>query len=348
MAAFVAGIPMTASLFVGAISAEATRLASDRIDQLLRDARSAVAHAWHLPRGDRGARKTSLLGYTRMLAVAAEQSGRHHLGLDMAREAPQHGIFGDLFAHAPTVGDALAGLVRYFPAIQTGTTVKLEQAHGTARFVYDIHDPSVSDRLQDAAYTLGKISRSLRRSAGDAWTLAQVTMAARAPRSLEAYSHFFGAPVVFDAQATALCFPAALLALPIRSADAQRHAQFCARMDCLMPGAEDPGLLEDALREWLSDAARWGGATLEHAAADFGVTPRTLQRRLKDLGISFLDLRARVRMETARRLLLDSRLPLTHIAEQLGFSEPSAFTRAFRSHARQSPSDFRRSALAAL
>ena len=76
------------------------------------------------------------------------------------------------------------------------------------------------------------------------------------------------------------------------------------------------------------------------------LTQRTLQRRLKDLDISVLVLRAQVRMETARRMLVDSRLPVTRIAEQLGFSEPSAFTRAFRSYARQSPRAFRQAALA--
>ena len=49
-------------------------------------------------------------------------------------------------------------------------------------------------------------------------------------------------------------------------------------------------------------------------------------------------------MQTACRLLTESRLPVTCIAEQLGFSETSAFTRAFRSHARVSPRAYRQAA----
>ncbi|KAB7631846.1 AraC family transcriptional regulator [Verminephrobacter eiseniae] len=346
---------MTASLVVGAISLEATRLAANRLGVLLRGSRCGeivreLASARTIRSAETlipSARRTaSLLHFTSLLEIAAKESGRIHLGLDMAGADPPHevGIVSGLFLYASTVGQALEDLVRFFPIIQTGTTVRLACEQGIARFIYSIQDPSISDRLQDAAYTLGKICRSLRRATGDAWSLEQVTMAMPAPASLQAYTRFFRAPVVFNAQATALCFPAAFLALPIRTANAERYGNFCAGMAKALPANEDPGLLEDALRAWMKHVLRDSGATLEHAAADFGITPRTLQRRLRGLGIGFVDLRAQVRMETARRMLVDSRLSVACIAEQLGFSEPSAFTRAFRRHTRQSPRAFRQAA----
>lgn len=344
---------MTTRLVVGAVSAEANRLATELVHHLVQGGRgrSFVQAGWR-PHSQHPARaaasKTSLLGFTRMLASAAEQSGRSHLGLDMAcAPAGQGGgIFSDLFLYAPTVGEALQALTRYFPVGQTGTTTSLTQAHGIARFTYDIHDPAVGERLQDAAYTLGKIYRSLRRSAGDSLVLDQVTLAAQPPQSMEPYRRFFSAPVAFGAQSTSLCFSSSLLDLPIASADAQRHAQSCSRLERLMPTASEADVLEDALRAWLAHAAPQGQATLEQAAADFGVTPRTMQRRLKDKGISFQSLLAQVRMETARQLLAESRLPVTQIAQQLGFSETSAFTRAFRTHARLSPRAFRQASFA--
>lgn len=339
---------MTTRLVLGAISAEANRLATHLVRHLLGDARGRPLAEWPPQPSPPPARKTSLLGFTHMLATAAEQSGRSQLGLEMAgaEQAPEHSIFGGLFLYAPTVGEALHALTRYFPVSQTGTTVELTQSQGVARLSYEIHDPTVGDRLQDAAYTLGKVCRSLRRSAGQAWTLDQVTLAVQAPRLHEPYRRFFQAPVTFGAQSTALCFSSRLLELPIASADAQHYARFCSHLERLMPGRSEPGLLEDALRAWMVHATRWGSATLEHAAADFGVTPRTMQRRLKEQDIRFQELLAQVRMDTARRMLAESRMPVAHIAEQLGFSETSAFTRAFRSHARLSPRAFRQAALA--
>lgn len=340
---------MTIRLVVGAISAEANRLATHLMDSLLRDTRRArtALPGWPLKLQAEPS-KTSLLGFTRMLSSAAEQSGRSHLGLEMAssEQMAPYSIFGDLFLSAPTVGDALQSLVRYFPAVQTGTRVALVHGLETSRFIYDIHDPTVGDRLQDAAYTLGKVSRSLRRSVGEAWTLEQVTLAVPAPRRQEAYRDFFQAPVVFGAQNTSLCFSSRLLEQRIPSADAKRYSDFCGHLERLMPTCNEPELLEDALRSWMAHVVRRGKVTLEHAATDFGVTPRTMQRRLKELGISFQTLLVQVRMETAQHMLTESQLPVTDIAAQLGFSETSAFTRAFRGYTRQSPRAFRQAALA--
>ena len=336
---------MTARLVVGAISADAHRLASNLMHGLLRDApvNAAQAAPWHRAGSPARARKTSLLSFTRMLASAAEQSGRDHLGLDMAgaESDPARSIFGELFLYAPTVGHALQALTRYFPVSQTGTTVSLTQADNTARLAYLIHDPAVAERLQDAAYTLGKIYRSLRRSVGHACTLDHVMLAAPAPRQQAPYQRFFDAPVTFGAASTALCFNTRVLAQPIATANAARYQAFCLHLAQHMPQHNEPDLLEDALRAWMNEAARWGDATLTQAAADFGVTPRTLQRRLKERGVSFQPLLAEVRMQNAERMLRESALPVTQIAEQLGFSEISAFTRAFRSHAQQSPRAFR-------
>ena len=338
---------MTARLVVGAISADANRLATHLVHRLLGDRRAAPRSTVALSALVHP-RKTSLLRFTRMLARASEQSGHTQLGLDMANASsgPSYSIFGSLFLYAPTVRDALLALCKYFPAVQTGTMVELGQTSGIARLVYNIQDPLVGDRIQDAAYTLGKMHRSLARSAGQSWALDQVTLAAPAPRAQEPYRRFFQAPVSFDAASTALHFSARLLDCRIATAHNERYGQFCAHLERLMVGQDDADQLEDALRAWVADASRWGDATLERAAADFGVTPRTMQRRLKAQSISFQPLLARVRMEEAQRTLAESQLPVTHIAEQLGFSETSAFTRAFRSYTQQSPRAFRQSLLA--
>ncbi|WP_028601480.1 AraC family transcriptional regulator [Ottowia thiooxydans] len=342
---------MTTRLVVGAISAEANRVATNLMHHLLRDETPAdgAAVAWPAHRPSPLASKTSLLGFTRMLSSAAEQSGRSHLGLDMACTdmGPSHSIFGGLFLYAPTVGSALESLARYFSVVQTGTRVELVQNQGSARLIYDIHNLAGTDRLHDAAYTLGKLCRSLRRGVGESWALDHVTLAAPTPRLQAPYQRVFRAPVVFDAQHTALYFSPRLLSQPIASADPLRYADFCAHLEQLMPGGQESELLEDALRAWMVHAVRWGRATLDYAATDFGVTPRTMQRRLKEQNISFQPLLAQVRMETAQHMLSQSNLAVMDIAEQLGFSETSAFTRAFRSYTRQSPSAFRQSAFAA-
>ena len=68
---------------------------------------------------------------------------------------------------------------------------------------------------------------------------------------------------------------------------------------------------------------------------------RTLQRRLSDRGYSFQTLVDDSRRELAKRLLKETDYPLAEIAFLTGFSEQSAFTRAFKRWAGQTPRSFR-------
>lgn len=347
---------MTMPLSPSAISSDVVWHAHCRVSQLLDHRKQhdiihvgAPFSARQEAFDDAGKRDTSLLKFAHMLEVAAEDSGCGHLGLDMARIDSPHerGIFKALAVDAPTVGQAIKDLVRFFPLIQTGTSVRLETAGRDARFLYRIQDSSISNSMQDCAYTLGKVFRRFRAAAGDAWRLDDVTIGMQGPSDAHRYCDFFQAPVRFGQSETALRFPASVLAAPIQSANAEAYARLCEDLERCLRIQCDADLLEDAIRAWVLQASRrWTVGTLEQAAADFGVTPRTLQRRLKERGIGFLHLRAQVRMEHARQLLADSALSVTSIAQQLGFSETSAFTRAFRNHALQSPMAFRRDAVA--
>ena len=72
------------------------------------------------------------------------------------------------------------------------------------------------------------------------------------------------------------------------------------------------------------------------------LSQRTLQRRLAEAGTSFQDLRDRVRADIALKYLRQSSLQAAQIAEILGYSEPAAFTRAFRRQHGLTPSAARR------
>lgn len=348
---------MTTSMTVGAISTDVVAQATGRIGVLLERSRRgggarhlAACQLSSLQRRPEPGRVTALLAFTNLLETAAESTGMDHLGLEMARlqRTQDMSLLRRLSAHAPTVGQALQDMIRYFPTVQTGTQVGLSRSGGSAMVTYRILDPSVHRSRQDSAFTLGRMFRQLKATAGAGWRMDQVTMEGAAPRCAHVYREFFEVPVHFEAGATALCFPASVLALSNPSADAARYAELCASLDLRLQCRDEAALLEDALGAWILSAPRRSGTVnLEDAADDFGISVRTLQRRLNALGLNFSDLRSRVRMEAARRWLTDSPLSVSHIGEELGFSETSAFTRAFRSYTQQSPRAFRRAGLAA-
>jgi AraC-like DNA-binding protein len=85
-----------------------------------------------------------------------------------------------------------------------------------------------------------------------------------------------------------------------------------------------------------------GEATLGRAASVLHLAPRTLQRRLAKHGLSWQQWLDRNREQLARQYLQDPGLGLSDIALLLGFSEQSAFNRAFRRWVGVSPGRYRR------
>jgi AraC-like DNA-binding protein len=159
--------------------------------------------------------------------------------------------------------------------------------------------------------------------------LVKVELTHRTQGDPAAYRRWFDAPVSFGAGATQLVFARSALDVPLRTADPQllailsRHAEELAARDRSLPPmiAQVERVLRKALR---SDDAQ-----VERVARELGLTGRSLQRRLKDEGTSFQLVRDKVRRELASRYLEDE-LSMAEISFLLGFSEPSAFFRAFK------------------
>ena len=83
------------------------------------------------------------------------------------------------------------------------------------------------------------------------------------------------------------------------------------------------------------------GARLPAVAAELGMSPRTLQRKLADAGSSFQELLDGARYELARDYLRQRELGLVDIAFLLGYQEQSAFTHAFREWSGVNPGAWR-------
>lgn len=91
----------------------------------------------------------------------------------------------------------------------------------------------------------------------------------------------------------------------------------------------------------VADALRAGNPSIEHVASSLGLGPRTLQRRLAEVGQVYTQLVDRVRRQFAERCLSSSQLSLAEIGYLLAYSEPSAFIRAFRRWVGMTPAEYR-------
>ncbi len=95
--------------------------------------------------------------------------------------------------------------------------------------------------------------------------------------------------------------------------------------------------------DYLEQNTDLAATNMESVAEELHMTSRTLRRKLTDEGTSFQELKDDVRRDAAIHLLSQPSLPISQISRQLGFSEPAAFTRAFKQWTGVSPGIYRRS-----
>jgi AraC-like DNA-binding protein len=100
--------------------------------------------------------------------------------------------------------------------------------------------------------------------------------------------------------------------------------------------------LSERILNYLTTNAYLGIASLEEIAANFNSSPRTLQRKLQDEGVSFQQLADSVRKSIAMHYLQTGNYPVKEVSHILGYNELSAFTRAFKRWTGKTPVDFQK------
>lgn len=158
------------------------------------------------------------------------------------------------------------------------------------------------------------------------------------------YRLFFGAPVRFGQPSSVLAFNADFLRLPaIRNERALKEFLRRAPANILVRYRHDAGLVAKVrARLRATPPARW--PSFEALAAQLRMPEPTLRRRLRLEGQTYRGIKDELRRALAMSALTEGRADVGEIAVELGFSEPSAFHRAFRKWTGKSPGAYRREA----
>lgn len=276
------------------------------------------------------------------LGMAARLTGREDFGLALARRRTLEtfGELGPLLGSAPRVGDAMAQLLQLLPFLQDGgVRARIERDGAAALLVGQVvlsDPPALDQQLDHLAGAAVSLLRCLVRSD---WTPDAVYLTRRRPGSAAAHESFFGAPVLFGQETTAVVLRAGLLDQPVARANLELNRILYARLtEQVDPGRGGlTGTVRDRIWRGLGD--RWRGEA--GVAADLGVPRRTLQRHLAREGQSFRGLLEEARLELAQRLMRHSELPLADISAALGYAEPAVLSRFFKRRTGQTPTEWR-------
>lgn len=285
----------------------------------------------------------ALTNYCRVLEEAARQSGCDNFGLRYGQQFQPRalGLLGYVGLCSDTLEDALRNFAAAFPYHQHSTLIRLVDCGECYRFDYQVQHGAILDRRQDAELTMGMALNLLRHVLGAQWAPRAVGFEHARPGDGQEHAQAFGAPVHFQRGCNWLLVPKADIKgrpMPERDANLLFLVQDVIRR--LGEQGGRPDLLEDAgtqIRLALSE----GEPVLELIAERLELTAAGLQRRLREAGLSFSQLVENTRRELAVHYLRQRQRPISELAPLLGYSETSAFSRAFRRWFGVSPRQWR-------
>lgn len=277
--------------------------------------------------------------FCKLFEEAASRTGCDNFGLLFGQQFQPRdlGMWGYAALSAPTLGSALETLADLFRYQQSSSTMRFRrQDESRFRLEYRIETPSILARRQDAELSLGQFTNLIRECCGRGWSPIEIEFEHPRPAGWRQHSAVFDAPVYFGCSVNAIVIDAEILNRPMPGRDVKLSAMM---RNCLeLIGSRDQtetlfDRIRGAVRHHLPD----GPPTLDQIAGSLRTTPTAVRRALAEENLSLREAVDMVRFEIARHYLSQRHLPLTEIALLLGYSELSAFTRAFTRWAGISP-----------
>ena len=243
---------------------------------------------------------------------------------------------------ASTVYEALQVLCRYEKFVDSGNDVAMNIGPDSFSLTFSLLDPtdSVKDQLNE--YLLCLLLQLLRTSTGKSITPVRVSLRHSQTRDDSELADFFGVRPCYDADHNRIIFENHILQYRQITAHHLLHGILAKALQSLFHYSGEPqDMLSVVCREILGHSSV-DGLSVNSVAARLSMSPRSLRRRLAEEGHTFQDAKQHIRETRAKYFLTSTTLSLAEIAVELGYSENSAFSRAFKSWTGESPLEYRR------
>lgn len=279
----------------------------------------------------------------RLWRELAERTNDPAVGIDFGRSimAKQIGLIGYAIYHSADLLEAAYCMARYQHIISDAVVLDVGRGDSTTVYSFSAH-PSVmtlKHPIEAAVVATVIVGREL---TGQNFVPLRVELPFTPDAPSRAFRDAIGLVPEFDAETARVTFSNEVVELPIREADpvlagyltqlAEEVSKFVLRTD---------NDFVRQVRRALWSMLPHGKPDLWHTASKMDISARTLQRRLREEGSSFSAVLEGLRQDLSEQLLADRTLAVADVAFLLGYSEPSAFQRAFRRWRGTSPRAYR-------
>lgn len=244
-----------------------------------------------------------------------------------------------------TLGQSLATMVRYARLVHDAYDIRLDELGAIARYAvrFECKPPMPRQLLE---FIMGAWVLRVRRGIDGVARIHELQLPYPAPAEPGEYTRVLGVPVRFDAECAAVLFERAMLAAPLVQFDPNLNAVLTRQAEAMLTEwatteAREGSDLLPRVRRHIADALPHGNPAIGEIARRLGVSRRSLQRHLQERDASFAELVDATRREIALHLVAAADRTLCEVAFLSGFSDASAFTRAFRRWTGDTPSAHR-------
>ncbi|MBR0893470.1 AraC family transcriptional regulator ligand-binding domain-containing protein [Bradyrhizobium tropiciagri] len=284
-----------------------------------------------------------LRDHFRLLMVTSRELHDEVFAVRLGRQTSMAGlgIFGRWVAQAPTLLEAIHRAGTSLPHMLQNATQLVVRRHGSEiHWSYELSDPARDGRLQNEMLAIWYMIAVVRHFAGACWLPSRIIFADLPDRLRSPIGALTHTDTASGDAASAIVFDRRLLTAvnPDLGAGDGLNASELGRIFDL-PDPEDlPGRLSVLIELELLGRR----PTLSRIGSRSGLTPRTLQRRLGEAGLSYRDLLRNALQRRAVKLLCENDRSIGEIASMLGYDDPAHFSRAFERWSGAAPTRWRR------
>jgi AraC-like DNA-binding protein len=274
----------------------------------------------------------------RAWAAIATACADEAIGLHIAQHADegQFEVLDYAMSFSRTLREALERLAHFYRLASDDVAIQVIDDGERTRIVRQVSGTDAHS--QDAFFAI--VVDRFRSLSGDFVQPLQVSFE-HAPYAEREFAAFFGCPARFARARSELVFASSDLERPVTAAKpklAEVLDRYAAELVTRLPA---PGSYDDRVLQVVGRLIQRGSPTLEAIARELHASPRTVQRRLSEMGTTYTRVVDDARRQLAMRYIESPQLSITQIAFLLGYQDDSSFRRAFKGWTGKSPTEVR-------
>lgn len=285
----------------------------------------------------------SLTRFANLMELLSQQASDDCFGLNFGQffKLGDSGSFGFCLMNAPDLKSIIQNYERFIPitADYNAFGVNYDQ---TSVEIFWNYAPIITNVEQYTDMMVMLTLRVLRTAAGAAWQPTQVSLVGSRPKSNALHRQLLCQDMRFESQMNRIIFSTSDLVYKNQKADSRIFTIMQEQCEVLLEKRKQPGPILIELKKKILKQLQSGNCQMRDIALELSVSERSLQRRLAQKNTSFEALVEETRKELAKALIEITELPLTEVAEKVGYSSLAAFSRASKSWFGVPPSEMRR------